>query len=74
MIQPVSIVDVDQVNLLDLGVRQKNPASLHAFDDGLNLERTDTQVYITQHNELILIAGAPDIVCGTYAEQVQTPP
>jgi len=40
----------------DLGDEQEHPASLHFFDDVAQKNGTDTQAFITHHDEIILIA------------------
>ncbi|VVP53136.1 lipase family protein [Pseudomonas fluorescens] len=45
-----------EVNSPGLGEHQENPANIHFFDDSVNTEGTDTQAYITHHDEMILIA------------------
>ncbi|MFW0754220.1 lipase family protein [Pseudomonas sp. H11T01] len=45
-----------EVNAPTLGREQENPANIHSFDDSKDDEGTDTQAYITHHDELILIA------------------
>jgi hypothetical protein len=64
-----------EVNSPSLGARQETPASLHYIDDASTPGGTDTQVYITHHDELVLIAvrgtaGGPDILRDLDAEQV----
>ncbi|PWK44806.1 lipase family protein [Pseudomonas sp. OV226] len=63
------------VNDPALGEKQENPANLHFFDDSQREGGTNTQAFITHHDELILIAvrgtaeGA-DILRDIDAEQV----
>ncbi len=45
-----------EVNDPLLGNTQENPAKLHCLDDRKQTDSTDTQAYITHHDELILIA------------------
>ncbi|WP_404936951.1 lipase family protein [Pseudomonas sp. JDS08PS003] len=45
-----------EVNHPSLGEAQENPANIHFFDDGQDKDGTDTQAYITHHEDLILIA------------------
>jgi pimeloyl-ACP methyl ester carboxylesterase len=62
-------------NKPDLGVKQEHPAKWHFFDDGKIKGGSDTQAFITHHDEIILIAirgtleGA-DFLRDTDAEQV----
>jgi pimeloyl-ACP methyl ester carboxylesterase len=62
-------------NKSDLGEKQEHPAKLHFFDDGKVKGGSDTQAFITHHDEVILIAvrgtleGA-DFLRDTDAEQV----
>jgi len=64
-----------QVNHPSLGAAQENPQNIHFFDDRQDDEGTDTQAYITHHDELILIAvrgtaSMADAVRDMDAEQV----
>lgn len=57
----LEVVPFDQqlypdVNDPNLGRAQENPANLHWFDDRNINEDTDTQAFITHHDELILIS------------------
>lgn len=45
-----------EVNNPDLGYQQEHPAKLHFFDDRDKNNSTDTQAFITHHDELILIS------------------
>ncbi|MFJ4547066.1 lipase family protein [Pseudomonas sp. NPDC088885] len=45
-----------EVNNPDLGDQQEHPAKLHFFDDRHKDNSTDTQAFITHHDELILIS------------------
>ncbi|VEF13697.1 lipase family protein [Pseudomonas fluorescens] len=45
-----------EVNNPDLGDQQEHPAKLHFFDDRKQVDSTDTQAFITHHDELILIS------------------
>ncbi|MFJ7313348.1 lipase family protein [Pseudomonas sp. NPDC098747] len=45
-----------EVNNPDLGDQQEHPAKLHFFDDRDKDNSTDTQAFITHHDELILIS------------------
>ncbi|MGF6456457.1 lipase family protein [Pseudomonas frederiksbergensis] len=62
-------------NKPDLGVKQEHPAKWHFFDDGKIKGGSDTQAFITHHDEITLIAirgtleGA-DFLRDTDAEQV----
>ncbi|URM26437.1 lipase family protein [Pseudomonas frederiksbergensis] len=62
-------------NKPDSGVKQEHPAKWHFFDDGKIKGGSDTQAFITHHDEIILIAvrgtleGA-DFIRDTDAEQV----
>ncbi|CAI8923323.1 Lipase (Class 3) [Pseudomonas sp. IT-P258] len=63
------------VNDPALGEKQENPANIHFFDDSQQAAGTNTQAYITHHDELILIAvrgtaGRADILRDIDAEQV----
>lgn len=74
-IAPFDPVLYPEVNSPDLGDGQETPENLHYFDDADKPGGTDTQVYITHHNEMILIAvrgtaGKPDILRDLDAEQV----
>jgi hypothetical protein len=64
-----------EVNSPDLGDKQETPERLHYFDDADKIDRTDTQAYITHHDELVLIAvrgtaGKPDVYRDLDAAQV----
>ncbi|MDR6913426.1 hypothetical protein J2X66_000273 [Pseudomonas sp. 3296] len=70
-----------EVNSPLLQAKQETPESLHSFDDAGTLDDagklvgTDTQVYATHHDELVLIAvrgtaGNPDVYRDLDAEQV----
>ncbi|PKA70339.1 lipase (class 3) [Pseudomonas baetica] len=45
-----------EVNDPNLGDEQEHPAKLHFFDDRKQVDSTDTQAFITHHDELILIS------------------
>jgi len=45
-----------EVNDPALGDQQEHPARLHFFDDRKQADSTDTQAFITHHDELILIS------------------
>ena len=45
-----------EVNDPALGDQQEHPAKLHFFDDRKQTDSTDTQAFITHHDELILIS------------------
>jgi hypothetical protein len=53
-----------EVNDPALGDEQEHPAKLHFFDDRKEADSTDTQAFITHHDELILISvrGTNEIV------------
>ena len=64
-----------QVNHPSLGDAQESPQRIHFFDDSQDKDGTDTQAYITHHDELILIAvrgtaEMPDVLRDMDAEQV----
>lgn len=64
-----------QVNHPSLGNAQEHPERIHFFDDRLDEGGTDTQAYITHHDELILLAvrgtaEMPDVFRDMDAEQV----
>ncbi|MHC8333341.1 lipase family protein [Pseudomonas sp. LB3P25] len=62
-------------NKSDLGEKQEHPAKLHFFDDGKVKGGSDTQAFITHHDEVVLISvrgtkELVDFVRDTDAEQV----
>ncbi|MEN1620078.1 lipase family protein, partial [Pseudomonas aeruginosa] len=44
-----------EVNSPELGADQEHPARLHYLDDAKKRGSTDTQAYVTHHDELILL-------------------
>ncbi|WP_347906025.1 lipase family protein [Pseudomonas purpurea] len=62
-------------NKIGLGEKQDHPAKLHFFDDAKAKDGTNTQAFITHHDEIILIsvrgtAEIPDFLRDADAEQV----
>ncbi|MFJ7313243.1 lipase family protein [Pseudomonas sp. NPDC098747] len=74
-IAPFDPVLYPEVNDPSLEDKQENPANIHFLDHVGGKGSTDTQVFITHHDELVLIsvrgtAGWGDIVRDANAEQV----
>ncbi|MGR6740275.1 lipase family protein [Pseudomonas chlororaphis] len=64
-----------EVNSPDLGTEQEHPAKLHFFDDAGKQGGTDSQVFITHNDELVLLAirgtaGGADMLRDIDAAQV----
>lgn len=59
-----------EVNDPELGDKQENPAKLHFLDDRKLEESSDTQAFITHHDELILISvrGTSEIAADAWLD------